>query len=310
MLPPRSTIARCATGIALTIVAAVTPVGSQPQESPGATPLVDCLPPYETDAATALVVTEATLRNDGSAWTLQLRNEDWRTISAWAVDTMVGADDGTARLLRRATDRFLFSRETDAVDGSEGTDFLPLRPGDETSFVIETPAKVEMSADRFSRGHYTVASLQVSFVAFDDGTCAGSPRPDWIGDFYGARLEYLQVLAAFRRALENLASGRASALDATLQSLPENSSLRGTSKPLKETDPSGSGVVTYRAAMVQDFASRVLASRGPTTDFDQLRLQAAAHRVAALMLESTQQMLDLAVSRMPEHLRDFANVSE
>ncbi len=305
-------ILRLRGAIVLAVASAIPIAAWQLREPEALSNALGSLQPDRADVSTSLTIVDAAPAEDGSEWVLRLRNDDWRTITAWAVDSMTGTDEGAAHVLTRSTDRFLFTHDHD-----ESTGFLPLRPGEETRFVVPAAAPIDTNPNRFAEGSYAVASLQVSLAVFDDGTFAGNPPAERLHDFYVQRLDQLQALATFHEELLRLARGRGSRLEDLLWALldsarPKSNEPELSNPPLARAEasaPSQTRLHAHTTALIRNLALRIAASHPDVASLSRPGFREAVLPVASAVLQDNRRLLELGASRMPARLRAHVNIT-
>ena len=121
-----------------------------------------------------LLIDEAFVTPEGQL-AVTLRNGGTRTITAWAVDIVVGGDSGATAVTSSATDKYA------GLLGLAPVEHSPLRPNDsrQVEYPLPTASGVApqqqglADSDRFERGDHSVVGVEVGAVVLDDGTVAG-----------------------------------------------------------------------------------------------------------------------------------------
>ena len=85
-----------------------------------------------------------------------LRNGGERTITAWALDFVVGSDSGAAAVSSFAVDRY-----TGLLAPNAPTEYSPLRPNDTLLVEHDLPVVRNQGAPADTRGDYSVVGVEV-----------------------------------------------------------------------------------------------------------------------------------------------------
>ena len=114
---------------------------------------------------------------------LTLRNGGERTITAWALDFVVGSGSGATRVSSFTVDKY-----TGLLAPGAPTEYSPLRPNDTRRVKHDLPVARYKGSPADTRGDYSVVGVEVGAVVFDDGTVAGRDVRSVLGlvlDRYG-----------------------------------------------------------------------------------------------------------------------------
>jgi hypothetical protein len=107
------------------------------------------------------------MSDDGRRLVVELRNNGWRTVTAWAVTVTHGNTEGIGRDTTHAVDNVM-----GLVPGAP-SEVAPIRPSETRRFEIPLQRRVNLSPDRFSSGNYDVLTVDVAATVFDDGSYSG-----------------------------------------------------------------------------------------------------------------------------------------
>ncbi len=144
-------------------------IGQEQDAGQTAQAFIDGLDVREPELAErALVIEDTFVSPGGSKLIVRVRNHDWRTITAWAVEVVFGSREGQARHSVYAADYYVTLLDEKPEERSA------IRPGDSQELEYELPESYSLSEDRFARGDYSVATVRVQAVVFDDGSFSGS----------------------------------------------------------------------------------------------------------------------------------------